>query len=107
MARVSDGYMSKMLEKNQQENEAQRLGRMIKYLRLTTGMKRGMQLEKEQIQLFEEHRIRTAWDEESEEWYFSIVDVVGVLTECKDYNAARNYRKVTKHRMRANAFSMN
>lgn len=58
-----------------------------------------MQLEKEQIQLFEEQRIRTAWDEKSEEWYFSIVDVVGVLTECKDYNAARNYWKVTKHRM--------
>ena len=55
--------------------------------------KRGMQLEKEQIQLFEEQRIRTAWDEKSEEWYFSIVDVVGVLTECKDYNAARNYWK--------------
>lgn len=32
--------MSEMIEKNQQENEAQRLGRMIKYLRLTTGMKR-------------------------------------------------------------------
>ena len=39
-------------------------------------------MEKEKIQLFEEQRIRTAWDEESEEWYFSIVDVVGVLTEC-------------------------
>ena len=33
------------------------------------------------IQLFENQRIRTAWDEEKEEWYFSIVDVVGVLTD--------------------------
>jgi hypothetical protein len=33
---------------------------------------------KNQIQLFEEKKVRTAWDEESEEWYFSVVDVVGV-----------------------------
>ncbi len=33
------------------------------------------------IQLFEDKRIRTAWDEEKEEWYFSIVDVISVLTE--------------------------
>ena len=38
----------------------------------------------DKIQLFEDKRIRTAWDEEKEEWYFSIVDVVGVLTESKD-----------------------
>ena len=35
---------------------------------------------KNQIQLFEEKKVRTAWDEESEEWYFSVVDVVEVLT---------------------------
>ena len=35
------------------------------------------------IQIFEDKRIRTAWDEEKEEWYFSIVDVVGILTEQK------------------------
>lgn len=38
----------------------------------------------EQLQLFEEQTIRTAWDEEKEEWYFSIVDVVGTLTESVD-----------------------
>ncbi len=32
------------------------------------------------VQLFEDKRIRTAWDEETEEWYFSVVDVVSVLT---------------------------
>ena len=32
------------------------------------------------IQLFEEKRIRTAWNEEEQEWYFSVVDVVAVLT---------------------------
>ena len=33
------------------------------------------------IQLFEDKKIRTAWDEEQEEWYFSIVDVIAVLTD--------------------------
>lgn len=39
---------------------------------------------KDNIQLFEDQKIRTAWDEEIEEWYFSVVDVVAVLTESKD-----------------------
>ena len=52
------------------------------------------------IQLFEDKRIRTAWDEEKEEWYFSVVDVVSVLTEQPDYQAARNYWKVTKKRLK-------
>ncbi len=38
----------------------------------------------EKLQLFEDQPIRTAWDEEAEEWYFSIVDVVGALTESAD-----------------------
>ena len=53
-----------------------------------------------QIQLFENKRIRTAWDAEKEEWFFSIVDVVGVLTNQPDYQAARNYWKVTKKRLK-------
>lgn len=53
----------------------------------------------DKIQLFEDKRIRTAWDEEKEEWYFSIVDVVAVLTGAPDYQAARNYWKVTKKRL--------
>ena len=52
------------------------------------------------IQLFENQRIRTAWDEEKEEWYFSVVDVVAVLTDQPDYQAARNYWKVTKKRLK-------
>ena len=35
----------------------------------------------DQIQLFEDQKIRTAWDAEQEEWYFSVVDVVGALTD--------------------------
>ena len=54
----------------------------------------------DKIQLFEDKRIRTAWDEEKEEWYFSVIDVVAVLTDQPDYQAARNYWKVTKKRLK-------
>lgn len=50
------------------------------------------------IQLFEEQPIRTAWDEENQEWYFSVVDVVRVLTESKD--PAAYWRKL-KQRLKA------
>ena len=50
------------------------------------------------IQLFENQRIRTAWDEEMEEWYFSIVDVVGVLTDSVDPTA---YWRKLKQRLKA------
>ena len=43
------------------------------------------------IQLFEDQPIRTAWVEDEEEWYFSIVDVVGVLTYQPDFDKARKY----------------
>lgn len=54
----------------------------------------------DKIQLFEDKRIRTAWDKEKEEWYFSIIDAVAVLTNQPDYQAARNYWKVTKKRLK-------
>ena len=54
----------------------------------------------DKIQLFEDKRIRTAWDEEKEEWYFSIIDAVAVLTNQPDDQAARNYWKVTKKRLK-------
>lgn len=52
--------------------------------------------EKNTIQLFEDQAIRTAWDEEQEEWYFSIVDVVAVLTEQKTPRSASTYWAVLK-----------
>jgi hypothetical protein len=52
----------------------------------------------DKIQLFENQRIRTAWDEEKEEWYFSIVDVVGVLTDSVDPMA---YWRKLKQRLKA------
>ena len=52
---------------------------------------------KSQIQLFEEKKVRTVWDEESEEWYFSIVDVVDVLTDSPN---PRKYWSVLKTRIK-------
>ena len=52
------------------------------------------------IQLFEDKRIRTAWDEEKEEWYFSIVDVVAVLTDQPDQRGASNYWAKLKQRLK-------
>lgn len=54
----------------------------------------------EQLQLFENQKIRTAWDEEKEEWYFSIVDVVAVLTEQPDQRSASNYWAKLKQRLK-------
>ena len=51
----------------------------------------------DKIQLFEDKRIRTAWDEEKEEWYFSIVDVIGVLTESPN---PQTYWRVMKKRLK-------
>lgn len=51
------------------------------------------------IQQFEDKPIRTAWDAESEEWLFSVVDVVGALTEQPDYRAATKYWNKTKTRL--------
>lgn len=53
----------------------------------------------EKLQLFQEQKIRTYWDNKEEKWYFSIIDIVEILTEQKDYQGARNYWKVLKHRL--------
>jgi hypothetical protein len=54
---------------------------------------------KEAIKLFEEQQVRTVWDAEQEKWYVSIIDVIQILTEQKDYQSARNYWKVLKYRL--------
>lgn len=54
----------------------------------------------DQIQLFEDKRIRTAWNVETEEWYFSIVDVVAVLTDQPDQRHAAKYWSVLKTRLK-------
>jgi len=46
---------------------------------------------KTDMTLFEDYQIRRVYDEESEIWWFSVVDIVQVLTRQSDYKAARNY----------------
>ena len=56
---------------------------------------------KEAIQLFQERKVRTVWDDEQEKWYFSIVDVCGILTDSKDALTARKNWNKLKQRLRA------
>lgn len=56
-------------------------------------------VKKNSIKLFGDDKIRAIWDEEQEKWFFSIIDVVAVLTESPDYQTARNYWKVLKNRL--------
>ena len=51
------------------------------------------------IKVFEDKKIRTQWNADEEDWYFSVVDIVGVLTD-KDYDNARKYWKVLKGRLK-------
>lgn len=52
------------------------------------------------IKIFENKQVRTEWDADKEEWYFSVVDTVAILTD-KDYDSARKYWKVLKGRLKA------
>lgn len=56
-------------------------------------------MDESKIQLFEDKRIRTAWDEENEEWLFSVVDVVGILTDQPTQRGASNYWAKLKERL--------
>ena len=53
-----------------------------------------------QIKLFEEKKVRAVYDDVEEKWYFSIVDVCGVLAESKDYQTARKYWNKLKQRLK-------
>jgi hypothetical protein len=53
--------------------------------------------QKPEIKLFDEKLVRTVWDDEQEKWYFSVVDVVGILTNSPNPN---NYWKVLKNRLK-------
>ena len=55
---------------------------------------------KQAIQLFQERKVRTVWDDEQEKWYFSIVDVVWILADNKDYTTARKYWNKLKQRLK-------
>ena len=53
--------------------------------------------QKESIRLFEERKVRAIWDDEQEEWYFSIVDVISILTDSPN---PRKYWSVLKNRLK-------
>ena len=55
---------------------------------------------KDALQLFEQRKVRTVWDDQEEKWYFSIVDVVDVLTDSKDALTARKYWNKLKQRLK-------
>ena len=52
------------------------------------------------IQTYDNQPVRSAWDEEREEWYFSVVDIIRILTEQPGQDGARNYWKVLKSRLK-------
>src|SRR3989339_2233164 len=53
-----------------------------------------------QIAIFKGKKIRRVWDEKREKWYFSVVDIVAILTSQTDFQRSRNYWKVLKNRLR-------
>ena len=57
-------------------------------------------MDENNIQIFEDKKIRTAWNESEEEWYFSIVDVVQVLTDQPNFDTARKYWNKLKQRLK-------
>jgi len=65
-----------------------------------------MSEENDSIRFFENKQIRTAWDEKTEEWYFSIVDVVGILTEQESARSAAKYWSVLKIRLKSEGFEL-
>ena len=54
---------------------------------------------KDSIIPFEDHNVRRVYDEKTETWYFSVVDIIQVLTQQADFQGARNYWKVLKNRL--------
>ncbi len=54
---------------------------------------------KNDLAVFEGHEIRRVYDEQTETWWFSVVDIIRVLTQQANYKLAQNYWKVLKHRL--------
>ena len=52
------------------------------------------------IQLFERQQVRAVWDKEQEKWWFSILDIVAILTDQSDYKKVRNYWKWLKNKLK-------
>ena len=86
---------------NKESEEFSASGNTVKTVRLVRN--EGYQMKEpgnNANQLFDDQKIRVAWDVEQEEWYFSIVDVVAVLTVQPDYNTGRKYWNKLKQRLK-------
>ena len=59
-----------------------------------------MNTPKNEIKLFEQQNVRVVWDENAEKWWFSIMDIIAVLTEQTDYTKSRKYWSVLKVRLK-------
>ncbi|MGI9161208.1 MAG: cell filamentation protein Fic, partial [Saprospiraceae bacterium] len=59
-----------------------------------------MNQQKISIRFFNDREVRALWDEQNAKWWFSVLDVVAVLTDQDDYNKARNYWKYLKAKLR-------
>ena len=55
---------------------------------------------KDKIKLFEQKQVRAVWDEEAEKWWFSVLDIIGILTDQSDYTKVRNYWKWLKNKLK-------
>ncbi len=58
------------------------------------------------IKLFDKFNIRSVWDEEQEKWWFSVLDIIAILTDQPDYKKVRNYWKILKHRLKNEGSSL-
>jgi len=56
-------------------------------------------MDNNKIQLFESKHIRSVWDENAEKWWFSVLDVIAILTDQPDYKKTRNYWKWLKNKL--------
>jgi hypothetical protein len=59
-----------------------------------------MSAQTNKIRLFEQQQVRAVWDEESEKWWFSVLDIVAILTDQPDYQKTRNYWKWLKNKLK-------
>ena len=69
-----------------------------------------MKNKENKIQLFEKQQVRTVWDEENEKWWFSVLDIIAILTDQSDYKKVRNYWKWLKNKLKeegSNLFAIN
>ena len=77
---------------------------IIGQMKILSFKNRNKMVNKNSIKLFGDDKIRAIWDDEQEKWYFSVVDVVAVLTNSKDFQTARKYWNKLKQRLKEEGF---